>query len=95
MKKRSLPEGEREALNFPYSRDSILVITVSLCCIFKDDFKIDRNLSPRPERGFYSACEDLRPERRFVIYPGEETYPLNSETVAISPADFTIRALAR
>jgi uncharacterized protein len=28
---------------------------------------IKRGLSARPERGFYNACEDLKPNRRFVV----------------------------
>jgi predicted AAA+ superfamily ATPase len=38
--------------------------------------EIKRSLTPRPERGFHSACADLNPQRRFVVYPGSETYPL-------------------
>lgn len=36
--------------------------------------EIKRSLNPRPRRGFYSACEDVEPEARFVVYPGEERY---------------------
>ncbi|MHB9149326.1 MAG: hypothetical protein ACYC33_04455 [Thermoleophilia bacterium] len=43
-----------------------------------------RSLTPRPERGFHSGCADLRPERRFVVYPGQEAYPVAAETTAIS-----------
>jgi hypothetical protein len=52
--------------------------------------EIKRSLSPRPERGFHSGCADLSPERRFVVYPGEETYPVGNDTQAVS-----IPALAR
>jgi len=37
--------------------------------------EVKRSLSPRPERGFQSACEDLAPARRLVVYPGRERYP--------------------
>lgn len=46
--------------------------------------EVKRSLSPRPERGFYSACADLDPERRFVVYPGDEAYPLGGGVQAIS-----------
>ncbi len=46
--------------------------------------EVKRSLAPRPERGFHSACADLAPERRFVIYPGEETYPLGDDIQAVS-----------
>jgi predicted AAA+ superfamily ATPase len=45
--------------------------------------EIKRSLSPRPERGFHAACADLKPERRFVVYPGHETYPIAGDTIAI------------
>ena len=35
-----------------------------------------RSLAPKLERGFHSACEDLQPARKWVVYPGEESYPL-------------------
>jgi uncharacterized protein len=52
--------------------------------------EVKRSLNPRPERGFHTACEDLSPERRFVVYPGEERYPLAGGVEAIS-----LGALAR
>jgi hypothetical protein len=50
--------------------------------------EIKRSLKPRPERGFHSACEDLRPERRFVVYPGAETHPVAENTTAVPVLDF-------
>lgn len=52
--------------------------------------EVKRSLAPRPEKGFHSACADLRPERRFVVYPGEDTYRAGNETDVIS-----LPALAR
>jgi predicted AAA+ superfamily ATPase len=46
--------------------------------------EIKRSLTPRPERGFHSACADLGPERSFVVYPGEETFPLANGVQAVS-----------
>jgi len=45
--------------------------------------EIKRSLTPRPKRGFHAACADLDPERRFVVYPGAEPYPLTAEIEAI------------
>lgn len=45
--------------------------------------EIKRSLAPRPGRGFQAACADLGPERRFVVYPGEEPFHLNRETMAM------------
>lgn len=41
--------------------------------------EIKRSLAPSLERGFHHACADLNPQRRLVIYPGTETYPLGKE----------------
>jgi predicted AAA+ superfamily ATPase len=46
--------------------------------------------APKVERGFRSACADLKPDKRFVVYPGEERFSLDDETDAIGVA-----ALAR
>ena len=36
--------------------------------------EIKRSLTPKLERGFHAACEDLAPVRKFVVYPGRERY---------------------
>ncbi|MGO8693378.1 MAG: ATP-binding protein [Rectinemataceae bacterium] len=46
--------------------------------------EIKRSLRPRPERGFYAACVDLQPARRFVVYPGTESFPLGEGIEAVS-----------
>lgn len=46
--------------------------------------EVKRNLAPKVERGFHSACEDLQPERRIVIYPGTEAFPLPNGIEVIS-----------
>lgn len=46
--------------------------------------EIKRSLTPRPEKGFYYACEDLKPDAQFVVYPGTESYPISNDIRAIS-----------
>jgi predicted AAA+ superfamily ATPase len=46
--------------------------------------EIKRSSAPKVERGFHSACADLEPNRRFVVYPGEERFSLDDETEAVS-----------
>lgn len=46
--------------------------------------EIKRSLTPRPERGFHSACSDLNPARRFMVYPGVEAYPLSHDIQVVS-----------
>ena len=45
--------------------------------------EIKRSLSPAPTKGFHLGCEDLDVTGRWVVYPGEESYPLNAETQTI------------
>jgi predicted AAA+ superfamily ATPase len=47
------------------------------------DLVLKRSLSPKAERGFQTACEDLTPLRRLVVYPGRERYPLGGGAEAI------------
>jgi predicted AAA+ superfamily ATPase len=45
--------------------------------------EIKRSSAPALDRGFHIACDDLKAERRFVVYPGNEQFPLNADAVAI------------
>ena len=45
--------------------------------------EVKRSLTPRLERDFHSGCADLSPVRRFVVYPGSESYPLSKGIQAI------------
>lgn len=47
--------------------------------------EIKRSLTPKLERGFHAACADLKPARKLVIYPGEESYRLAEDIEAMSP----------
>lgn len=46
--------------------------------------EIKRSLSPKLEKGFYLACEDLQPQRRIVVYPGQESFPLSNDVTVMS-----------
>jgi len=58
--------------------------------------EIKRSSAPKLERGFHSACADLRPQRRFLVYPGTERFPLDEDTDAIGVVALAqaLRALA-
>ncbi|TCU41270.1 hypothetical protein EV129_101558 [Rhizobium azibense] len=45
--------------------------------------EIKRSLTPKLERGFHHACLDLEPDRRIVVYPGSEAYPLGNDIEAL------------
>jgi predicted AAA+ superfamily ATPase len=46
--------------------------------------EIKRSLSPKLERGFYHAHEDLRPDRAFAVHAGDDRYPIAEGVEAIS-----------
>ncbi len=46
--------------------------------------EVKRSLSPKKEKGLFNALEDLEPHKSFIVYSGEERYPLNSDTEVIS-----------
>lgn len=39
-------------------------------------------------RGFHEACEDIKPQKKFVIYAGKDKFPLPHEITAIALYDF-------
>ena len=43
--------------------------------------------TPTLARGFHEACEDLQPEKRFVVYSGKERFPKTAEVEVISLAE--------
>lgn len=45
--------------------------------------EIKRSLTPKLERGFRAACEDLLPKRKLVVYAGAESFPLGHDIQAI------------
>ncbi|SMP41676.1 hypothetical protein SAMN06295888_1022 [Desulfonatronum zhilinae] len=46
--------------------------------------EIKNSLSPKPEKGFHLALADVNPSRAFVVYPGEERYPISETTEVVS-----------
>ena len=45
--------------------------------------EIKYSLSPTVARGFWNACDDLSCQKGFVIYPGNEMYPLSKGIFAL------------
>jgi predicted AAA+ superfamily ATPase len=45
--------------------------------------EIKRSLAGRPEKGYYIACQDLKPDRRFLVNAGSGHYPIDAEITAI------------
>lgn len=49
--------------------------------------EIKRSSSPTVNKGFHIACEDLNPERRYVVYAGTDQFSLGNGVTAISLSD--------
>ncbi len=45
--------------------------------------EIKRGLTPKPDRGFHHACEDLNPDRAFIVYSGNEAYRKSGDMTVI------------
>ena len=45
--------------------------------------EIKRGLSVNPTKGFYHAIEDVEPDKTFVVYAGEQRYPVAEGVEAI------------
>lgn len=45
--------------------------------------EVKRSRAAKPARGFYEACEDLKPAKRFVVHGGLERYPISANVEAI------------
>lgn len=46
--------------------------------------EVKRSSSPTLKKGFYSACDDVKSSRKFVVYAGHDTFPLKDGVMAIS-----------
>ena len=51
--------------------------------------EVKLGLTPSIGRGFYNACEDITPQRAFIVYSGDDRYPLSTDVEAIG-----LRAMA-
>jgi predicted AAA+ superfamily ATPase len=46
--------------------------------------EIKRSSNPTVSKGFHIACEDIKAEKRFVVYAGNERFSIGNQTEAIS-----------
>ena len=57
--------------------------------------EIKRSLTPKPGRGFYSACADIEPEAKYVVYPGSDRFELGNDVSAIGLVELLTIVRAR
>lgn len=53
--------------------------------------EIKTGLAPRIKPGFYQACEDVQATRRYVVYGGDDEFPIKHETTMISLRKLMVR----
>lgn len=49
--------------------------------------EVKRSLSPSVSKGFHIACEDAKTTKRYIVYPGTESYPLGAKSQAVPLLD--------
>lgn len=50
-------------------------------------FEIKKSTAPVVSKGFHLGCNDIKAKKRYVIYWGEESFPLSEDITAISVKD--------
>lgn len=56
--------------------------------------EVKRGLAPKLERGFHLAAEVVKPERAFVVYSGDERFPLAAGVEAVSLVELSAEVAA-
>ena len=51
--------------------------------------EIKSGRSATPSKGFCNACEDIQPNRSFIVHAGEERYPVSQDIEAVSVFEMT------
>ncbi len=45
--------------------------------------EIKRSMSSKPSRGYYAACDDIKPNRCLIVHAGDEQFPISRNVTAI------------
>ena len=46
--------------------------------------EIKSGLAPKVQQGFHIACEDVKATHKYVVYGGEDEFPIEKNTTVIS-----------
>ena len=49
--------------------------------------EIKNSTAPKISKGFYAACEDLKPNKKFVVYSGRDTFVIKEDITVITLYD--------
>ena len=50
--------------------------------------EIKRSLAPTLSKGFHYSCDDIGATHKFVIYPGQESYPMGNNIEVVGLSEF-------
>ena len=53
--------------------------------------EIKKSSVPQLERGFYEACEDIKPNEKYIIYQGTDSFHMKHDIFAIGLHDFLLK----
>ena len=46
--------------------------------------EIKRSTTPKLSKGFYLACQDIKPDKRFVVYADQDKFSMGENITAIT-----------
>ena len=49
--------------------------------------EIKRSSAPSVDKGFYTGCEGIKADKRFVVYSGKDRFPMSNGVIAIPLPD--------
>lgn len=55
--------------------------------------EIRRSSAPAATKGFHLACQDVKPERRYIVYSGKDTFGMQGGITAISLSDIIVEVM--
>ena len=55
--------------------------------------EVKRSTTPKAERGFHHACDDIQPAKKWLVYPGADAYPLH-DGIEVLPLHTAMQMLA-
>ena len=55
--------------------------------------EVKRSSAPALSKGFYVACDDIKPEKKYVVYAGKDKFSLGDEVIAIPLYDLMVELL--
>lgn len=55
--------------------------------------EIKKRSFPQVSKGFYSGCDDLKPSRKYVVYSGEDKFPLPGGAIALGLKDLMLEVV--